>query len=123
MTKSLKFFNDVFGHHEGDRRLKKMALIIQQSCRQNDIIARWGGDEFAIILPNTDKETANTIRDKISAACNSFQGTDLLLSLSLGAATKTDEETRLSTVLKEAEELMYQVKLIEGRKARGAMLK
>ena len=117
----LKFFNDVFGHHEGDHRLKKMALIIQQSCRQNDIIARWGGDEFAIILPNTDKETANTIRDKISAACNSFQGTDLLLSLSLGAATKTDEETRLSTVLKEAEELMYQVKLIEGRKARGAI--
>ncbi|NLF41392.1 MAG: diguanylate cyclase, partial [Bacteroidales bacterium] len=115
----LKFINDAFGHHDGDERLKKMALIIQQSCREKDIIARWGGDEFAIILPNTEKETANTIRDKISAACKSLQGTDFLLSLSLGVATKTDEEGDLSMVLKEAEELMYQVKLVESRKARG----
>ena len=117
----LKFVNDVYGHHEGDQRLKKMALIIQQSCRQNDIIARWGGDEFAIILPNTDNKTANTIRDKISAACNSFRDTDLLLSLSMGVATKTDGEACLHKVLKEAEDLMYQVKLIEGRKVRGAI--
>lgn len=115
----LKFINDAFGHHEGDERLKKMALIIQQSCREKDIIARWGGDEFAIILPNTDEETANTIRDKIRAACMSLQGTDFLLGLSLGVATKTDEESDLSEALKDAEELMYQVKLIESRKARG----
>jgi len=94
----LKFVNDVFGHHEGDHKLKKMALIIQQSCRQNDIIARWGGDEFAIILPNTDKETAESVRDKIIAVYKSFQETDLFFSLSLGVATKTDEECRLSMV-------------------------
>lgn len=117
----LKFVNDVFGHHEGDNRLQKMAHIIQQSCRPNDIVARWGGDEFAVILPKTDKETANAIRDKICAVCNSFQGADLLLSLSLGVATKTDTETSLSVVLKEAEELMYQVKLTESRKVRSAI--
>ncbi len=117
----LKYINDVFGHHEGDNRLKKMALIIQQACREKDIIARWGGDEFTVILPNTDKETAKGIGDKISAACKSFQGTDLLLSLSLGVATMTDDKSCLSAVFKEAEELMYQDKLIESRKVKGAI--
>lgn len=117
----LKFINDVYGHLEGDLRLKKMAHLIQQACRPNDIIARWGGDEFTVILPNTDKETANTVRDKIYRACKNVEGTDLLLSLSLGVATKTDKDGDLSMVLKEAEELMYQTKLIEGRKIRRAI--
>ncbi|NPV91028.1 MAG: diguanylate cyclase [Firmicutes bacterium] len=64
----LKFVNDVFGHQEGDNWLKRMASMIQQSCRPNDITARWGGDEFAIILPNTDQETALDIGHKINAA-------------------------------------------------------
>jgi diguanylate cyclase (GGDEF)-like protein len=117
----LKFVNDVFGHQEGDNWLKRMALIIQQSCRQNDIIARWGGDEFAIILPNTDNETALDVVDKINAACKSNQETDVLLSISLGVATKTNSEADLSKVFKEAEELMYKIKLIEGKKARWAI--
>ncbi|MEA4847878.1 MAG: diguanylate cyclase [Clostridiaceae bacterium] len=118
----LKFINDVFSHQEGDNWLKRMAVIIQQTCRQNDIIARWGGDEFAVILPNTDKETAFDIVHKIGAACKSNQAADISLSISLGAATKNDSETDLSKVLKEAEELMYENKLIEGKRARRAIV-
>jgi diguanylate cyclase (GGDEF)-like protein len=114
----LKFINDVFGHHEGDNRLKIIAQIIRQSCRENDIIARWGGDEFAVILPNTDIETAESISDKIIGACGNLQGMELFLGLSLGVAAKTDEKSSLADVLKEAEEQMYQAKLIENRKGR-----
>ena len=118
----LKFINDVFGHQEGDNWLKQIAFIIQQSCRQNDIIARWGGDEFAVILPNTDKEKALSIGQKISAACNSNQEEDVFFSISLGVAAKNDSETDLYKVLTEAERLMYENKLIEGKKARLAFV-
>lgn len=117
----LKFVNDVYGHHEGDSRLREIALLIRQCCREKDIVARWGGDEFAILLPNTDKETVHEIRDKISQACNGFQGKDFLCSLSLGVATKTDAGTSLTMTLKEAEDLMYQAKLTESRKVRKAI--
>ncbi|NLK34007.1 MAG: diguanylate cyclase [Gracilibacteraceae bacterium] len=118
----LKFINDVFGHQEGDNWLKRIAIIIQQSCRQNDIIARWGGDEFAVILPNTDKEKALSIGQKISAACNSNQEEDVFFSISLGVATENDSETDLHKVLTEAERLMYENRLMEGKKARLAFV-
>ncbi len=117
----LKFINDVFGHHEGDRRLRKVAQIIQRYCRQGDIVARWGGDEFAVILPNTDRKTVENVLEKINADCNELKETDLPFGLSLGAATKTEGEGSLSMVLKAAEEQMYHVKLIDSRKSRGAM--
>ncbi len=114
----LKFVNDVFGHQEGDNWLRRMASIIRQSSRRNDIVARWGGDEFAIILPKTDKETALKIRNEINAACRSFQEADILLSISLGVATKTDPNVDLPIVLKEAEDIMYETKIVEGKEAR-----
>ncbi len=118
----LKFINDVFGHNAGDNWLKRTALIFQQACRPGDIIARWGGDEFAVILPKTDKDTALRIGHQINAACKNIRETDVLLSISLGVATKDDHAADLSEVLKEAERLMYEAKLVEGRKARATIV-
>jgi len=57
----LKLVNDIFGHQEGDRLLERMAEILKQNCRKTDIIARWGGDEFLILLPQTETEAAEKI--------------------------------------------------------------
>lgn len=117
----LKFVNDVFGHQEGDNWLRSVAQILRQECRPGDIVARYGGDEFAVILPNTDSETAQDIAKRISAVCQCNKQTEMLLSISLGVSTKTDMTMSLTSIIKEAEETMYSNKLVEGKKARLAM--
>ena len=57
----LKITNDALGHAVGDKLLKKVATALKASCREEDIIARWGGDEFIILLPNTSEQTVRTV--------------------------------------------------------------
>jgi diguanylate cyclase (GGDEF)-like protein/PAS domain S-box-containing protein len=61
----VKLVNDAFGHAEGDILIQETAKIIRECCRESDIAARTGGDEFLILMPNTDTETANRIMNKI----------------------------------------------------------
>lgn len=63
-----KKVNDSRGHHSGDLALQHLALIIQDSVRHSDICGRMGGEEFAILLPNTDSNGAEIIADKIKSA-------------------------------------------------------
>ena len=70
----LKLVNDTLGHRKGDQLIVKVAGIIKKACRTEDIVCRWGGDEFAILLPKTDTETAEQICDRIRKTCEKAKG-------------------------------------------------
>lgn len=85
----LKLINDTYGHETGDKMLKAAADILRQACREEDIIARWGGDEFTILLPQTKKEDAAAICSRITGNCQAEFLEGIPLSMAVGMATKT----------------------------------
>ena len=118
----LKLANDTFGHSVGDEQLVGIANLLRFACRKEDIISRWGGDEFLVLLPQTPIEVAEGICQRIREACKQSDDRLIQLSISLGVATKTDEDTPIAAVLSTAEERMYECKLSESKEARHNML-
>jgi len=118
----LKLVNDTFGHEVGDEMLKQTAEILRNSCRSEDIISRWGGDEFVIFLPQTTRENANTICNRIYEKCKETYIKDIPLSLALGSATQNSTEKSLAETITEAEESMYKQKLAKGQQISSAVL-
>jgi diguanylate cyclase (GGDEF)-like protein/PAS domain S-box-containing protein len=119
----LKLVNDTYGHGKGDEMLKTAATIIKNSCREEDIIARWGGDEFVILLPQTTEETARLICQRIAESCQNSVAVDVPVSFALGAAVKTFMAKDLAETLSEAEDEMYKQKLTASRSAKSAVVK
>jgi diguanylate cyclase (GGDEF)-like protein/PAS domain S-box-containing protein len=119
----LKLVNDTFGHEVGDKLLKQTAEILRNSCRSEDIIARWGGDEFVIFLPQTTEENVKAIGQRIDEKCKETYVKDIPLSLALGFAIKKSRKKDLAEILKEAEEKMYKHKLAESQRVKSTVLK
>jgi diguanylate cyclase (GGDEF)-like protein/PAS domain S-box-containing protein len=109
----LKLINDIFGHTEGDRLLKKTAEILKRVCRSDDILARWGGDEFIIILPKTSTADSEEIVQRIKNECKKTNSQKIPLKLSLGTASKTELKQDTQLILIDAESNMYRNKLVE----------
>lgn len=110
----LKITNDAFGHIAGDKILKQIAEILTTSCRKGDIISRWGGDEFVIILPLTDFDTVASIASRITEKCENFTGFDYVLpSISIGYAILDSDQRTITQTFIEAENMMYENKLLQ----------
>jgi diguanylate cyclase (GGDEF)-like protein/PAS domain S-box-containing protein len=108
----LKLANDIFGHTYGDLLLQKVAKTLRQACRSNDIIARWGGDEFIILLPKTTLAEAEKISLRIKNQLAQEEVRGIKGSMSMGCAAKNNVSEKLIEVLELAEDQMYTEKTL-----------
>ncbi|MCF6096345.1 diguanylate cyclase [Thermovorax subterraneus] len=118
----LKLVNDTMGYVEGDRLLIRLAVILSKSIGPSGVLARIGGDEFAILLPNTNYNEADKILKRIRDNINKYNQNEaadgIILSVSLGFATADNEKADLEKVLSQADEMMYRYKLLNSSSIR-----
>lgn len=119
----LKLVNDALGHEVGDTLLLAASKVISDSFRDGDVVARIGGDEFAVLLPNCPFPAVKTACNKIRANIERYnqEHPKLPLSISIGCASG-DGSKSMSTLFKEADNEMYREKLQRGRSTRSTIV-
>lgn len=113
-----KQINDAHGHHAGDQALVAFATTCREIIRKSDLLGRVGGEEFAIILPETALaqalELAERLREATAAVAVPVYGGDIRLTVSIGVTELADDETSLHAMMRRADVALYQAKA-EGR--------
>lgn len=114
-----KQVNDTYGHKVGDIVLRKLAEVCKTTLRDVDLAGRIGGEEFAVLLPETDSRRAADVAERLRSALASSRvmlegGFPLYFTVSLGVATLADKDTNVDTLLNQADLALYQAKN-EGR--------
>lgn len=106
-----KNINDLFGHLAGDRAIVQVAEIVKSGIRESDVFARWGGDEFMLLLPNTDMQQALALAERLRVSVSSHHFEDaerITCSFGLAVARETDSADRL---VSRTDQLLYTSKL------------
>lgn len=119
----LKLINDTLGHHAGDDLLKIVAKILQACTAPPDVVARVGGDEFAILVFEPTDQKMTNLANEIRAAVASYnqENQQLPLSLSIGWATNTDGQD-IELLMKEADNNMYREKVHHSQSTRNSVV-
>ncbi len=118
----MKIVNDTYGHKVGDELLNKVADILKEITRDEDIVSRWAGDEFVILLPQTEADAARRIGKRIEEACKGAKLGDIPITLGIGLATKRNTEEEFEDVLTRADERMYKDKLTKANSAENRLV-
>ncbi len=111
-----KLINDKYGHLKGDEVLRNIARIIKENVRESDLPARYGGDEFALILPETDRIQAYAVAEKLRKKVEEYVFAlenledSAKLTTSVGVATLTPDIDGASQLIEKADKAMYKAK-------------
>jgi diguanylate cyclase (GGDEF)-like protein/PAS domain S-box-containing protein len=121
----LKLINDTLGHNKGDQLLITASKVIRKSFREGDVVARVGGDEFAILLPNSPRSKVENICQRIKSAVSVYSRKNKLLPLSIatGFAIRNDPNQSMAELYREADNNMYKEKLYSSQNARNIIVK
>jgi diguanylate cyclase (GGDEF)-like protein len=119
-----KRFNDTYGHQTGDLVLKDLAQLVRTSVRQSDVVCRYGGEEFTIIFPNTTKDVALGIAEKLRTKVESHilrcERGDLRITISMGVASfPEDESESMDALISKADAALYHAKKTSRNKVSG----
>lgn len=118
----LKIANDVFSHETGDMLLKSVANVFKDCTREQDVVARWGGDEFLMVMTNASLQDAEAMIRKLNKRFAERSEGTMQLSVSLGCAERTALDQPIRDVIRQAEDAMYHQKLLEGKSYRNAII-
>lgn len=113
-----KIYNDTYGHPQGDVLLKRLSALLRENVRSVDIVGRWGGEEFIIVMPETPKEeawrTAERLRIAVASAVFPGHPDDederVYKTISLGVATFPDDTQDMQTLIAMADQALYRAK-------------
>lgn len=117
----LKIVNDTFGHLEGDKLLKDIANVLSSVIGEQGELFRFGGDEFIMLLPNSNMDVCEKIISEIIKRCSEADSL-YSMNISLGSAIKKDMNKSVYDTLKEAEDKAYRQKLLQSTGVKGAIL-